>query len=200
MRFDRDFVIPHNETERDLKIPRMSGQDGKLFAGLTQENVEMNRQVMLERERATKREAELQKEMHSFGMIECTVFDDKAKIVRVHVKRNQAFSVSVVSSGIDTIDFVQSTVSGALEAEHDICLFPVNYEYEGGVVSMVEAFGTFWNNGKLFSCRLAYDTSGDEAVLSVNLAGAVFENGRICVPDTKMTQILIEMNEIDCYM
>lgn len=200
MKFERDFIVPHNETERDLKIPRMSGQDGKLFAGLTQENVEMNRQVVLERERAMKRESELQREMHSFGMVECNVFDDKSKIVRVNVKRNQSFSVSVVSSSIPTIDFVQSTVSGELEAEHDICLFPVNYKYKEGIVSMVESVGTFWNDGKLFSCRLTYDTSGDEAVLFVNLAGAIFESGRICVPDTKMTQILIGMNEIDCYM
>lgn len=197
--YDRTFIVP-NETEKELKVPAMDGRDGKLMAGLTQENVEMNKRISIERARAMKRETELHDEMHTFGMIECSVFDDRAKLMRVHVKRNQAFSVSVISSALSPVEFVESTISGALEAAHDICLFPINYEYEGGIVSMVESSGTFWNNGKLFVCRLSYDTSGDEAILSVNLAGGIFENGRICIPDTKMTQVLIDMNEIDCYM
>lgn len=200
MKFDRDFIVPKNDTERDLKIPRMSGQDGKLFAGLTQENIEMQRVVGIERARAMGREDELQKEMHSFGMIECTVFDSNAKIMRVHVEQTRAFSCSVKSSGLTDYSFVDATVSGALEKGHDICLFPVNFEYEDGIVSAVEATGTFWSNGKLFACDFYYDTSGDDAILKVNLAGAVVENSRLCVPDTNATQILIKMNEIDCYM
>lgn len=200
MKFDRDFIVPHNETERDLKIPRISGQDGKLFAGLTQENVEMNRQVALERERAMKREAELHREMYSFGMIECNALDDKSKIVRVHVNRTQIFSVPVISSSIDAINFVNSTVDVMLEEERDIFLYPVNYGYYGGVDSMFEAFGMFWSDGKLFYCRLTYDNSSDDAILYVGLAGAVFDGERICIPDTSMSKILIEMNEISCYM
>lgn len=198
--YDRDFVTVTNETERELKIPTMTGQDGKLFAGLTQENVEMNRQVRLEMERAMKREQELQEEMHSFGMIECTVFDSRAKIMRVHVDATRAFSCSVKSSSLTTFSFVDSTVSGALEKGHDICLFPVNFEYSDGVVSAVEASGTFWSNGKLFACDFYYDTSGDDAILRINLAGGITENGRLCVPDTNPSQVLIKMHEIDCYM
>lgn len=198
--YDRDFVTVTNETERELKIPTMTGQDGKLFAGLTQENVEMNRQVRLEMERAMKREQELHDEMHSFGMIECTVFDSRAKIMRVHVDVTRAFSCSVKSSSLTNFSFVDSTVSGALEKGHDICLFPVNFEYSDGVVSAVEASGTFWSNGKLFACDFYYDTSGDDAILRINLAGGITENGRLCVPDVNPSQVLIKMHEIDCYM
>lgn len=198
--YDRDFVTVTNETERELKIPMMTGQDGKLFAGLTQENVEMNRQVRLEMGRAMRRERELHEEMHSFGMIECTVFDSRAKIMRVHVAATKAFSCSVKSSSLTTFSFVDSTVSGALERNHDICLFPVNFEYEDGVVSAVEASGTFWSNGKLFACDFYYDASGDDAILKINLAGGIVENGRLCVPDTTPSQVLIKMHEIDCYM
>lgn len=198
--YDRDFVTVTNETERELKIPKMTGQDGKLFAGLTQENVEMNRQVRLEMERAMRREQELHEEMHSFGMIECTVFDSRAKIMRVHVDATRSFSCSVKSSSLTTFSFVDSTVSGALEKGHDICLFPVNFEYTDGVVSAVEASGIFWSNGKLFYCRLTYDNLDDEVILYVGLAGAVFDGERICIPNTKMSKILIEMNEIEFYM
>ena len=198
--YDRDFVTVTNETERELKIPKITGQDGKLFAGLTQENVEMNRQVRLEMERAMRRERELQEEMHSFGMIECTVFDSRAKVMRVHVDATMAFSCSVKSSSLTNFSFVDSTVSGALEKGRDICLFPVNFEYEDGVVSAVEASGTFWSNGKLFACDFYYDTSGDDAILRINLAGGIIENGRLCVPNTNPTQVLIKMHEIDCYM
>lgn len=198
--YDRNFVTLTNETEKDLRIPAMSGQDGKLFAGLTQENVEMNRQVRLEMERAMRREQELHGEMHSFGMIECTVFDSRAKLMRIHVETTRAFSCSVKSSSLTSFSFVDSTVSGALEKGHDICLCPVNFEYEDMQVSAVEATGTFWSNGKLFACDFYYDTSGDDAILKINLAGGIIENGRLCVPDTTPSQVLVKMNEIDCYM
>lgn len=197
--YSRSFVVP-NEVEKELKVPAMDGRDGKLMRGLTQEQVEMDRRVREEHERSVKRDNELYDEMHSFGMIECTVFDSRAKLVRVHVESTRAFSCSVKSSSLTQYSFVDTTVSGALEKDHDICLFPVNFEYEDMQVSAVEATGTFWSNGKLFAANFYYDTSGDDAILKVNLAGAVVENGRLCVPDTNATQILVKMNEIDCYM
>lgn len=196
--YDRDFTIPVEKG--GVTPPPLDGRDGKLFAGLTQENVEMNRQVLTEKKRAEGREKDLQEEMHSFGMIECSVFDSRAKLMRVHVEQTRAFSCSIKSSSLTQFSFIDATVSGALEAGHDICLFPVNFQYEEKQVSEVEAYGTFWSNGKLFSCDFYYDTSGEDAILKINLAGAVVENGRLCVPDTKETQILIKMNEIDCYM
>lgn len=49
--FDRNFVDV-NETEKALNVPAMTGADGKLMRGLTQENTEMNRRVENERRRA----------------------------------------------------------------------------------------------------------------------------------------------------
>lgn len=63
--FDRDFTTLANETERELKIPALTGQDGKLMRGLTQENVEMNRQVKIEKNRAMKKEYELEALIHN---------------------------------------------------------------------------------------------------------------------------------------
>lgn len=61
--WDRNFVTSRTETDDDLRVPLLTGQDGKLMRGLTQENVEMNRQVAAERRRAVNAEAVLDRKI-----------------------------------------------------------------------------------------------------------------------------------------
>ena len=94
--FDRDFTTPANETERELKIPALTGQDGKLMRGLTQENVEMNRQVKIEKNRAMQKEHELEEliyNLHNYTLHQ--VEKDKAVFAIAYLKEDAQESVQV---------------------------------------------------------------------------------------------------------
>lgn len=197
--WDRSFIEDTPEN-REFKVPKIDGRDGKLLRGMTQENIEMHRCVKIERERAMKREEELHKEMHSFGMIECSVFDDQTKLMLVHMDRTQAFNIPVKSSSLSEYSFIDATISAGITSGCDIALRPMHYTYENGTVATVNASGMFVESGKTYGIEVYFDISGDDAVAVISLAGAVVDNGRLCVPiHGKGAGFTIPMNLFDCY-
>lgn len=193
---ERMFAL-NTENATDAKQP---ASNEHLFRGLTQEQVEMDRRIREEHERSAKRDDELKEEMYSFGMIECSVFDSRAKLVRVHIDKNTGFNVPVKSTSLDGFLPTDATTGGLLDSGADLCLTPTRFTYASGGVNRVEAEGSFSSQGKSFACVLTYDTTGEDASLAIFLCGAIVESGRLCIPTTTGTTVPIKMNLIDCYM
>lgn len=61
--FDRDFSNITPENRSDVTPPPLTGEDGKLFKAFTQETVEMDRRVNIEKGERVAEDARLQKEI-----------------------------------------------------------------------------------------------------------------------------------------
>lgn len=61
--FDRDFSNITSENRSDVTPPPLTGEDGKLFKAVTQETVEMDRRVNVEKSERVAEDSRLQKEI-----------------------------------------------------------------------------------------------------------------------------------------
>lgn len=61
--FDRDFSALAPENRGDVTPPPLTGEDGKLFKAVTQETVEMDRRVNVEKGERVAEDVMLQKEI-----------------------------------------------------------------------------------------------------------------------------------------
>lgn len=63
--FDRDFSNITPENRSDVTPPPLTGTDGKLFKAVTQETVEMDRRVNVEKSERVSEDKRLQREIHN---------------------------------------------------------------------------------------------------------------------------------------
>lgn len=183
----------------DLKTPELTDSDATLFKGLTQERVDMLNAVKHESEQRIKRDDELLEEMHSFGMVECDIFDEDIKRIKITFSSNESLELKCFSTATTSWNLADATVIVPIQKGTILWLDPVGFAKSSGK-TMVGAVGHRQISGKELYFTITYSELFLNKI-SFALSGAFAEGKVFHVPNgsATATEISIDLSDITAY-
>lgn len=197
---NRGFARVDIKPAQEMKTPNLNTQDEvNLFKAITQEHVAMLKRVKKEEDARILADTQLRDEMHSFGMIECDIFDSDLKMLKLVMPDDAILDLPCRSTVITAFSVKEDRYRVTIPKGTIIYLYPIGR----GTTSkkpFVGAYGLAYIGGALLAVSITYSEVFTN-VLIVSLAEAFYTSGEILFPDSEETpaQTIIALSDMYGY-